>query len=186
MGVATNDVVVTETLAALAEYRMVGEPVAEKFQEDCRARSPDITDAECAALIRDKGLTLGAGIKNPLGVILARAPELLPRFLVVYRGLAERRRDDEARREAESAEKGLRLEYQQFRESFAEAAREQLSDSARQEMAKEKTDSLRREGRLERMAPEVREREITDLILRDLEEQALPYAEWLSRRKAAP
>jgi len=121
-----------------------------------------------------------------LGVILTYAPELLPNFLVVYRGLAERRRDDEARREAESAARGLRLEYQQFRESFAVAARERLPDSARQAIAKERTDLLRREGRLERMAPEVREREITALILREIEEQAPPYAEWLSLREAVP
>jgi hypothetical protein len=176
---------VVETLTALAQYGMVGEPVAQKFQEACRAKSPDITDDECAALIRAKGLTLGAGIKNPLGAILARTAELLPGFLIEHRALAERRRDDEARREAASAEEALHLEYQQFRESFAVAAREQLSDSARRAMTQEKTDSLQREGRLERMTPEVRESEITALVLHDLEEHAPTFAEWVSLQKAA-
>ena len=55
-----------------------------------------------------------------------------------------------------------------------------LSDSARQSLVKEKSELLRREGRLERMAPDLREREVTELILQDLARNDVPpYSKWL-------
>jgi hypothetical protein len=52
-------------------------------------------------------------------------------------------------------------------------------------MWKEKAELLRREGRLERMAPEVRDRELTDLVMQDLAKTEVPpYGKWLLRKRA--
>jgi hypothetical protein len=89
------------------------------------------------------------------------------------------------RQNQEAEERTLILEYEQFRQTMAQTAFEQLSDSSRQALAKEKSEVLRREGRLERMAPELREREVTELILQDLAKSEVPpYTKWLLRKRA--
>ncbi len=68
---------------------------------------------------------------------------------------------------------------------MAQSLFEQLSDSSKQALWKEKAELLRREGRLERMAPDVRDRELTDLILQDLSKTEVPpYSKWLLRKRA--
>ncbi|HLK54396.1 MAG TPA: hypothetical protein VKU42_13140, partial [Candidatus Angelobacter sp.] len=57
------------------------------------------------------------------------------------------------RQNQEAEERTMILEYEQYRQAMAQAALEQLSDATRQNLSKEKTEILRREGRLERMAP---------------------------------
>jgi len=89
------------------------------------------------------------------------------------------------RQNQEAEERTLILEYEQFRQSMAQTAFEQLSDSSRLALAKEKSDVLRREGRLERIAPDVREHEVTELILQDLAKNEVPpYSRWLLRKRA--
>ena len=89
------------------------------------------------------------------------------------------------RQSQEAEERTLILEYEQFRQSVAQAAFDQLSDTSRLALSKEKSELLRREGRLDRMAPEVREREVNDLILQDLAKNEVPpYAKWLLRKRA--
>jgi hypothetical protein len=68
---------------------------------------------------------------------------------------------------------------------MAQTLFEQLSDSSRQSLSKEKSELLRREGRLEKMVPELRDREVTDLILQDLAKNEVPpYSKWLLRKRA--
>ena len=89
------------------------------------------------------------------------------------------------RQNQEVEERALILEYEQFRQAMAQTAFEQLSDSSKQALSKDKSELLRREGRLERMAPEVREREVTELILKDLAKSEVPpYSKWLLRKRA--
>jgi hypothetical protein len=89
------------------------------------------------------------------------------------------------RQNQEAEERTLILEYEQFRQAMAQTAFEQLSDSSKQALSKDKSELLRREGRLERMAPEVREREVTELILQDLAKSEVPpYSKWLLRKRA--
>jgi hypothetical protein len=89
------------------------------------------------------------------------------------------------RQNQEVEERALILEYEQFRHSSAQELFEQLSDSSKQALSKDKADLLRREGRLERMAPEVREREVMELILQDLAKNDVPpYSKWLLRKRA--
>ena len=89
------------------------------------------------------------------------------------------------RQNQEVEERALILEYEQFRQTTAQELFEQLSDSSKQALSKEKSELLRREGRLERMAPEVRDREVTELILQDLAKNDVPpYSKWLLRKRA--
>ena len=89
------------------------------------------------------------------------------------------------RQNQEVEERALILEYEQFRQVTALQLFEQLSDSSKQTLTKEKSDWLRREGRLEKMTPEVREHEVMDLILQDLAKNDVPpYSKWLLRKRA--
>jgi hypothetical protein len=89
------------------------------------------------------------------------------------------------RQNQEVEERTLILEYEQFRQTTAQGLFEVLSDASKQVLSKEKSELLRREGRLEKMAPDVREREVTDLILQDLARNDVPpYSKWLLRKRA--
>ena len=69
---------------------------------------------------------------------------------------------------------------------MAESLFEQLGEQSKQTLWKEKAELLRREGRLERMAPELRDREVTDLIVQDLARNEVPpYSKWLLRKRAS-
>ena len=54
------------------------------------------------------------------------------------------------RQNQEVEERALILEYEQFRQTTAQELFEQLSDSSKQALSKEKSELLRREGRLEK------------------------------------
>jgi len=89
------------------------------------------------------------------------------------------------RQNEEAEERAIILEYEQFRQAMAQTLFEQLSDSTRQVLIREKSEVLRREGRLEKMAPEVRDHEVTELILQDLARTEVPpYSKWLLRKRA--
>jgi hypothetical protein len=89
------------------------------------------------------------------------------------------------RQNLEVEERALILDYEQFRQNTAQELFEQLSDTSRQVLYKEKSEWLRREGRLEKIAPDVRDREVTDLILQDLARNDVPpYGKWLLRKRA--
>jgi hypothetical protein len=79
------------------------------------------------------------------------------------------------------------LEYEQFRQATAQDLFEQLSDSSKQALTREKSEWLRREGRLDKMMPDVRDREVTDLILQDLARNDVPpYSKWLLAQTRGP
>ncbi|HUO33001.1 MAG TPA: hypothetical protein VMU80_27555 [Bryobacteraceae bacterium] len=84
--------------------------------------------------------------------------------------------------ESSAAECALLLEYSEFRNRTAQEMFRQLSAEMKQQRVKEKSDLLRNEGRLARMIPENRTREIENLILFDLAKDVPTYDEWLGRR----
>jgi len=135
----------------------------------------------------------GQTLKNAAGLIIkfVKEPASRRRYVDDHMEAAakERYRQRERtilRQSQEVEERALILEYEQFRQASAEELFEQLSDAAKQTMAKEKSELLRREGRFERMAPEQREREVTELILQDLARNDVPpYSKWLLRKRAA-
>jgi len=134
----------------------------------------------------------GQSLKNAAGLLvkIVKDPAARRRFLDENMEAAakERYRQRERsilRQSQEAEERAMILEYEQFRQSMAQSLFDQLSDTTKQALLKEKTDLLRREGRLEKMAPEVREREATELILQDLAKNEVPpYGKWLLRKRA--
>jgi len=77
----------------------------------------------------------------------------------------------------------LHLEYSQYCYSRAEAMYAQLDPADVAARAAAKTEQLRKDGRLQRLAPDAREKEVRELILRDLEAQIPRYEDWLANRK---
>jgi hypothetical protein len=134
----------------------------------------------------------GQSLKNAAGLVIkiVKDPASRRRFLDEHMENAakERYRQRERsvlRQNQEVEERALILEYEQFRRITAQELFEQLSDSSKQALSKEKSDLLRREGRLERMAPELRDREVSELILQDLARSDVPpYSKWLLRKRA--
>ena len=134
----------------------------------------------------------GQSLKNAAGLVIkiVKDPASRRRFLDEHMeaGAKERYRQRERsvlRQNQEFEERALILEYEQFRQTTAQELFEQLGDAPKQALAKEKFEWLRREGRLEKMAPDVRDREVTDLILQDLAKNDVPpYSKWLLRKRA--
>jgi hypothetical protein len=134
----------------------------------------------------------GQSLKNAAGLVIkiVKDPAARRRFLDEHMESVakERYRQRERtilRQNQEVEERALILEYEQFRQATAQELFEQLSDSSKQTLSKEKSEWLRREGRLERMAPELRDREVMDLILQDLARNDVPpYSKWLLRKRA--
>ncbi len=134
----------------------------------------------------------GQNLKNAAGLLvkIVKDPGTRRRFFDEHmeQEAKERYRQRErsiVRQNQEAEERAVILEYEQFRQSMAETLFDQLSEAAKQALWKEKSELLRREGRLERIAPEVRDREVTDLILQDLAKNEVPpYSKWLLRKRA--
>jgi hypothetical protein len=134
----------------------------------------------------------GQSLKNAAGLVIkiVKDPASRRRFMDEHMEAAARERYRQReravlRQNQEVEERALILEYEQFRHVTAQELFEQLSDASKQALSKEKSDWLRREGRLERMAPEVRDREVTELILQDLARNDVPpYSKWLLRKRA--
>jgi len=134
----------------------------------------------------------GQSLKNAAGLVvkIVKDPAARRRFLDEHQEAAakERYRQRERsilRQNQEVEERALILEYEQFRQATAQDLFEQLSDSSRQALTREKSEWLRREGRLDKMMPDVRDREVTELILQDLARNDVPpYSKWLLRKRA--
>jgi hypothetical protein len=134
----------------------------------------------------------GQNLKNAAGLLvrIVKDPGARRRFVDEHTEAAakERYRQRERsilRQSQEAEERGMIMEYEQFRQAMAQTLFEQLSDTSKQVLSKEKSELLRREGRLERIAPDMREREVTDLILLDLAKNEVPpYSKWLLRKRA--
>lgn len=134
----------------------------------------------------------GQNLKNAAGLMIkiVKDPASRRRFLDEQMEAAARERYRQReravlRQNEEVEERALILEYEQFRQASALELYEQLSEPARQGLSKEKSDLLRREGRLEKIAPEVRDHEVKELILQDLAKNDVPpYHKWLLRKRA--
>jgi hypothetical protein len=134
----------------------------------------------------------GQSLKNAAGLMIkiVKDPAARRKFFdeQMEASARERYRQRERailRQNEEVEERALILEYEQFRHIAAQEFFEQLTEPAKLALTKEKAEWLRREGRLERMAPDVREREVLDLVLQDLARSEVPpYSKWLLRKRA--
>jgi hypothetical protein len=134
----------------------------------------------------------GQRLKNAAGFIvkLAKDPDTRTRLVGQQdvQGWNERfrRREDAAMRlEAETEQRTLVMEYEKFREQTAHKAFEDLSEEHRRVVRREKTALLKQQDRFDRLPPDVREREVDALILKDLAaSEAPPFEKWYLRRRA--
>jgi hypothetical protein len=87
-------------------------------------------------------------------------------------------------RDMEQAEERVLIaEYENYRREYALRYCEDIPEANRQAMRKEKSEQLRDQGRLARMAPDTRATEIDDMILVDLAVKWAPvFEKWRLRR----
>lgn len=131
-------------------------------------------------------------LRNPAGLLMqiardsgererlvpaAVANSLRERFRTQERVAVERRQDEE--------ERVLVLQYEEFRRQLATDLWRQMSEPKRQVLWQEKTAALNQQERYRHMAPELRQREIENLILQDIARNEAPrFEKWMLRRKA--
>ena len=134
----------------------------------------------------------GQNLKNSAGLLVKILKDSAMRDKLVppeeEKSAKDRFRQREAmflRQKDEAEERALILEYEHYRERIAQQCFEEMSVIAGQALRKEKMEQLQREGRLEKIQTDIRDREITHLVLLDLaKKEAPPYAKWLLRRRA--
>jgi hypothetical protein len=140
----------------------------------------------------------GQQLRNLPGLLvkIANDPEAQQRLVNqdVAASYRQRFRDSEqaALRVAErEEERQLVLQYEQFRQGKARALFELLSEGEREKMRKEKMETLRQHGRLEKLPIETRELEIEQLIIQAIAKRDVPsFERWklrmLARQVALP
>jgi hypothetical protein len=94
-------------------------------------------------------------------------------------------RPTEATRQQEDEQRALVLEYEYFREQEVWALFEALGSDALEGRRAEKRNYLKGQGRWDRIAPDVRIREVDDLIRLDLVKGVAPFEEWLKWKREA-
>lgn len=158
--------------------------------------SPEARDAldwcEIALEVCNNKKRSGQTLKNSAGLLVKILKDQQVRSRVVSDHLAKnakqryRQREQALLRQQEEAEERvLILEYEEYRQQMARQDFAELSETARQSLRKEKLEHLQREGRLDRMLPETRDREIEDMIVQDIAKREVPpYAKWLLRKRA--
>lgn len=134
----------------------------------------------------------GQRLKSAAGFIVkvAKDPETRTRLVSqqevqLWKDRFRRREEAALRQEAETEQRTMIMEYEHFRERTAVKAFEDLSEEHRRVLRREKTALLKQQDRFDRLPPDMREREVDDLILKDLaESEAPPFEKWYLRRRA--
>jgi hypothetical protein len=122
----------------------------------------------------------GQNLKNAAGLLVKIVKDPATR-----RRVLDEEMEAAAKERYRQRERAIQRQNQEAEERAVILEYEQLSDSSKQALWKEKAELLRREGRLERMAPDLRDRELTDLVLQDLARTEVPpYGKWLLRKRA--
>jgi len=82
-------------------------------------------------------------------------------------------------------QRALVMEYEQYRDETARYIFEELSESARAALRKEKAELFKQQARYEKLETRVREQEIDDLICHDIARREVPpFEKWYIRRRA--
>ena len=117
----------------------------------------------------------GQQLKNAAGLIVKLVKDTETRERIVGRDGAEswiqrfrRREETWLRQEAETEQRNLIGEYERFRDQVARKALDDLSEERRRALRRDKAALLKQQDRFDRLAPEARDREVDELILRDL------------------
>jgi hypothetical protein len=134
----------------------------------------------------------GQLLKNAAGLIVKLVKDTETRERLVGRDGAEswiqrfrRREETWLRQEAETEQRNLIAEYERFRDQAARKVLDDLPEERRRALRRDKAALLKQQDRFDRLAPEARDRELDELILRDLaDSEAPPYEKWYLRRRA--
>ncbi|MEZ5404517.1 MAG: hypothetical protein R2729_32865 [Bryobacteraceae bacterium] len=97
-----------------------------------------------------------------------------------------RQREEAAlRQQREAAERDLILDYERFRQSLAAVLYEEMTEPKRNVLRREKADTMRSDQRFQRLTPDMKQRELDELVLQQLAKREAPtYEKWLLRRHA--
>jgi hypothetical protein len=120
-------------------------------------------------------------IKDPVTRSRSVSPELEAALKNSYR------RQEEAveRQHKEDLERSLILEYEHSRMQLADMLFQEMPDSRKALLRKQKAEYLRQQDRFQRISPEVQEREIDAAIIQDIaKKEAPPYEKWRLRKQA--
>ena len=98
------------------------------------------------------------------------------------------RQQEEAalRAEEEAEERALVHEYEEYRQQLVASVFEEMPETSKKALRREKTRLLRQQGRFSKIPAELRQREIDQLVCQDLaKKEAPPFEKWLLRKQAA-
>ena len=97
-----------------------------------------------------------------------------------------RQKEEAALRQQEEAEeRTLIIEYEQFRQQFAANLYQEMPETSKQAMRRDKAEQLRHDQRLDKLTVEARAQEVDDLIVQQLAKKETPtYEKWLMRKRA--
>ena len=153
----------------------------------------ELLDAcELAIQICSDKKSSGQALRNPAGLIvkLVKDPEargrLVPEHVETAARAGFRQREQAvAATHAHAERHALVVEYERFREDFARSLFNDLPDRAKLMLRREKEETLREQGRLQRIDTRTRDEEIDNLICHDIaRKEAPPFDKWHMRRQA--
>ena len=133
--------------------------------------------------------TAGQRMKNPAGLLvkLMKDPDsLLGKEVIDSARKAFRQQEQAIFAQQEVAEqRALVMEYEQYRDETARLLFEELPDSTRVNLRKEKIELFRQQGRYDKLDVKAREQEIDNLICHDIARREVPpFEKWYIRRRA--
>ncbi|MBK9168933.1 MAG: replication initiator protein A [Bryobacterales bacterium] len=134
----------------------------------------------------------GQSLKNSAGLFIKMVKDEATFHRTVNDDMAAsllqnyRRREDNVRRlQNENEERSQILDYEQFRERFARQLWNDLSESKRNALWREKEEALKALDRFQRLPLEMQAREVEDALLNEIGKKETPsYERWLMRRRA--
>ena len=133
--------------------------------------------------------TAGQQMKNPAGTARKadERPGLFAREEVIDSARKAFRQQEQAifAQQELAEQRALVMEYEQYRDETARVLFEELPDSTRVNLRKEKIELFRQQGRYDKLDVKAREQEIDNLICHDIARREVPpFEKWYIRRRA--
>ena len=131
----------------------------------------------------------GQNMRNPAGLIvkIIKDPDAVLGDEVIDSACRAFRQQEQAifAQQELAEQRALVLEYEQYRDETAQTLFEELPDSLRTNLRREKNDLFRQQARYDKLDAKAREQEVDDLIRHDLARREVPpFEKWYIRRRA--
>jgi hypothetical protein len=108
-----------------------------------------------------------------------------PEVATYWKGRFRQKEESALRQQEEAEERSLILDYEQYRQQFAVNLFQDLPETTKQSLRREKAEQLRHDQRLDKLTVEARSQEVDDLIVQYLAKRDAPtYEKWLMRKRA--